>query len=182
MDNIEEIEQVRFVAEENLNKAHIEYSQPFTSGEYHKFYLLKVQAALIQFELCSEMVEYCKTKWPSFASKVALKDMIHKIFEYKKTLKNHHINTINELAESKCLADEKTKLSKISKQYKEAINKIDQYKPLRNVVGGHYDPDISKQLCYLESIVEDKALKLIKVFLSYNKEVLALFRDIGLKL
>lgn len=182
MDNIEEIEQVRFVAEENLNKAHIEYSQPFTSGEHHKFYLLKVQAALIQFELSSEMVKYCKTKWPSFASKVALKDMLHKIFEYKKTLKNHHINTINELADSKCLGDEKTKLSKISKQYRTAINKIDQYKPLRNVAGGHYDRDISKQLSCIESIVEDEAIKIIKDFLSYNKKVLELFRDIGLKL
>lgn len=181
MANIEKIEQARFVAEEILNKTYIEYSHPFTSGEHRKFCLLKMQTASIHFELCSEMMEFCKTQSASFARKVALKNIIHKIFEYKKSLKNHYIKTINELAESKCLVDEKIKLSQVSKQYRKAINKIDEYKPLRNAASGHYDPDISKQLCHIDSIVEDEALKLIEVFLSYNREVLALFRDIGLK-
>jgi hypothetical protein len=180
MKSKEKIEEALNNAEKILNQTYQEYcSELFSSEGHRKFWLLKMQAALFQFEMCSGMDELMKIQSPSFARKAVLKDLIHKVFEYKKSLKGHYIKKLDELAENKNLDSERVLLSEVSKKYRIAIKNIEQYKPLRNAATGHYDPDIQKQLSYIEDIKEDEALELISNFLIYNKEVLKLLRDIG---
>jgi len=138
-----------------------------------------MQAALFQVDMCSGMDELMKIQSSSFTRKAVLKGLIHKVFEYKKTLKGHYIKKIDELAESKSLDSERVLLSEISKKYRIAIKNIEQYKPLRNAATGHYDPDIQKQISHIEDIKEDEALELITNFLIYNNEVFKSFRNIG---
>jgi len=182
MKTKDKIEQAKNNAEKILNQTYDEYSsQRFLSDEHREFCLLKMQAALFQFEMCSGMDELIKIQSSSFTRKAVLKGLIHKVFEYKKTLQGHYIKKLNELAESKSLDSERVLLSEISKKYRIAIKNIEQYKPLRNAATGHYDPDIQKQISHIEDIKEDEALALVTNFLIYIMEVSELLRNIGIK-
>ena len=64
------------------------------------------------------MLNVLRTEKSTFSKKVALKTIIHKIFEYKKSLTGTHVKTIHELAESKSLKAEKSHLAAISKNYR----------------------------------------------------------------
>ena len=169
------------IAESNLNSLYEELHQPCTSKEHRKFCLLKVQAAIVQFELCSGLLQYVMAQYNCFASKVALKGLIHIIFEYKKSLKSHHIKTLMDLCDSKNFDSEKEKLTLLTKQYKEAISQIDQFRNLRNKATGHYEDDIEKQVSLIESLSEDDCLELLKKFNLFHKEILKSLRRIGRK-
>ncbi len=182
MDIKEKIEEALIDSEKILNRTHKECSsQSFLSPEHRMFCLLKMQSALFQFEICSGMAELIKIQNYSFAKKAKLKDLIHKVFEYKKTLKSHHIKKMMELAESKHLANEKALLSEVTKKYRNAIKNIEKYKTLRNLATGHYDQDIQKQISYINDIKEDETLDRILAFLRYDKEITELLKEIGNK-
>lgn len=182
MDIKAKIEKALIESEQILNQTHKESSsQSFLSPEHRMFCLLKMQAALFHFEICSGMAELIKIQNYSFAKKAKLKDLIHKVFEYKRTLKRNHIKKVMELAESKHLANEKALISEVTKKYRMAIKNIEKYKTLRNSATGHYDQDIQKQISYINDINEDEALELILAFLSYDKEITELLKKIGMK-
>jgi len=180
METLNRIKKERIGAAEILAKSYSEYcSQNFSSPEHQKFILLKLQMSIIQFEICSDILNVLRTEKSTFGRKVALKSIIHKIFEYKKPLKAKHIKTIHDLAGSKSLEQEKNHLAAISKNYRKIINKIEQYNELRDVATAHYDPDISKQIKAIESIDENEAIDLIRAFLLFKKDITSLMRDIG---
>jgi hypothetical protein len=180
METLNRVEKEWIGAAEILAKSYSEYySQKFSSSEHQKFILLKLQWAIIQFEICSDMLNVLRTKKSTFGRKVALKSIIHKIFEFRKSLTATHINTIQDLAVSKNLEQEKNKLAEISKNYRTIINKIQQYNELRKVATAHYDPDISKQIKAIESIDENEAIDLIGAFLLFKKDITSIMRQIG---
>ena len=163
-----------------LDKIYSEYcSKNFSSPEHQKFIFLKLQWSIIQFEVCSDILNFHRTEKGTFARKASLKSIIHKIFEFRKPLISTHIKTIEDLAVSKSLGKEKNKLVEISKNFRKIINKIEQYKKLRNVATGHYDPDILKQIKYIESIDENEVIDLILSFESFMKDLSSLLQDIG---
>jgi hypothetical protein len=167
----------RLAAENILNNAHKELHQPHISEDHRKFDLLTVQAAIVQFELCSGLFQLLMTPMDCFASKVILKSLVHIIFEYRKSLKEHHIKTLMDLCDSKSFDSEKERLIQINKQYKKAINQLDQFRDLRKTATAHYDPDIAKQVSLIESINEDDSLNILKEFILFHKYVLeSLFR------
>lgn len=171
----------RAEAEALLNNIHKEINQPYSSNDHHKFTLLKVQAAIIQFELCSGFLNLIMTPENCFASKVIFKGLIHIIFEYKKALKRHHLKTIMDLCESKSFYSERENLKRIDGEYRKAIKDINKYMELRNKATGHYDPDIEKQVSYIGSINEEEALKIIKQFVLFNNNILESLSRIGRK-
>jgi len=179
MNEIEKLYEERSAAENILNNAHAELHHPHTSDEHRKFCLFIVQAAIVQFEFCSRLVQLVMTHENCFASKVILKGLIHIIFEYKNSLKSHHIKILKELCESKSFDSEKEKLTVLTKQYKKAMNQIDQFRDLRNKATGHYDPDIARQVSLIDSINEDDSLQLLTKFSLFHKDVLESLWRIG---
>lgn len=181
MDVSEKLLKARSDSETILNNAHQELHRPHTSKEHTEFCLLKIQAAIIQFELCSGIITLSMAKEGSFANKVMLKGLIHIVYEYKKSLKDHHIKTMIALCDSKSFASEKARLSRIVKKYRQAIKALEEFKPLRNVATGHYDPDISKQVSAIESVVEEKTLEALRQFCLFDKDILASLVRVGRK-
>jgi hypothetical protein len=178
---IEIFSKARSWAVDLLNNVHKELYQPCTSEEHRKFLLLKVQAAIIQFELCSGFLNLVMTPENCFARKVILKSIIHIVFEYRITLKNHHIKTLLDLCDSKSFNSEKENLAKIIKEYRKAIKQIDKFQELRIKATGHYDPDIATQVSLIESINENESIETIKIFISFNNHILESLSKIGRK-
>ena len=169
------------LAENLLNNVYKELYQSHTSEEHHKFILLKVQAAIIQLELCSGFLNLVMTPENCFARKVILKSLIHIVFEYSSTLRNNHIKTLMDLCDHKGFTSEKENLSRIVKASKKALKQIDKYRELRRKTTGHYDPDIAKQVLLIESINEDESIEAIKQFIYFNNVVLESLSKIGRK-
>ena len=178
---IEIFSKLRSMDAELLNKVHEELYQSYASEEHRKFLLLKVQTAIVQFELCSGFLNLLMTPENCFARKVILKGLIHIVFEYRTTLKNHYIKTLIDLCDSKNFNSEKENLSKITKKYRKAIKQIDKFQDLRNMATGHYDHDTSEQVSLIESINESKSIEVIKQFLFFNIEVLESLYKVGRK-
>ena len=181
MNILEKIKKERLIAENILNGVYNQLHQRHISSEHRKFLLLKVQAAIVQFEICSGLLQLVMSQENCFARKVILKGLIHIIFEYKKTLKNHHIKTLMDLCESKNFASEKEELSRLTKEYKKALKQIDRFLDLRDQSTGHYDPDTAKQVSLIESIDENDSLKMLIQFSLFNKGILESLSRVGRK-
>lgn len=166
-------------AERILNKAHEDYHTSSQTAERQEFNALKLQAAIFQFELCSQMKQFLESTYPSFARKVNLKDFIHKIYEYDKTFRGSHINRISALAHKRGLPALVTKLQEASRTWRKDLRKIASFKNIRNKTAGHYDPNIAEQVQFIDSIEEDDAFTAFLAFLAFNKLVLEILRDIG---
>lgn len=179
MDLISKMIKATSDAERILNKAYEDYHASSQSAEYQEFHALKLQAAIVQFELCSQIKQFLESTPLSFASKVNLKDFIHKVYEYDKTFRGSHVNRICVLARKKGLPALVTKLQESYRTWRKDLGGIASFKNIRNKTSGHYDPDIAKQVQHIESIKENDALTAFEAFLSYNKEVLEILRNIG---
>ncbi|MBI3585367.1 MAG: hypothetical protein HY096_15630 [Nitrospinae bacterium] len=178
MDIISKINKATTDAERILNKAYEDYHAYSQNAECQELYALRLQAAIVQFEFCSQMKQIAESNLCSFASKVKLKDFIHKVYEYNKTLRGSHINRICVLAHNRGLPALVTKLQESSRTWRKALGKIDSFKNIRNKTTGHYDPDIAKQVQWIESIKENDAFTAFETFLSYNMEVLKILKNI----
>jgi len=178
---IEKFYKNRSEAEDTLKNVYKELHQSHASGGHRNFLLFRVQAAIIQFELCSGLFNLMMTPKNCFASKIIFKGLLHIIFEYTKTLKNYHIKMLMDLCDSKSFNSEKDNLTRITRKYRTAIKQIDKFMKLRNMATGHYAPDIAKQISLIESINEDESLKVIKQFVLFNKDVLESMSKIGRK-
>lgn len=87
------------------------------------------------------MLSLEKTNPGSFARKVALKEMIHKIYEYKPLVTKTQINRVLTLAGKRGLISQRQKLEETYTAAKHSLKVIDKYKDLRNAASGHYNHD-----------------------------------------
>jgi len=165
-----------------LHKAHEDYNVPSRSTNHQEFKALKLQAAIVQFEFCSLIWQFLILDRNSFARKVILKDFIHKVYEYDKTLRKSHQKRMCELAKKRNLPALATKLEESSRTWRKPLVKIGCFKDIRNKTAGHYDQDIAKQVQLIESIEEGAFFPVFEAFLSFEKEGLEILRSIGLGL
>ena len=103
MHTLEKADRAVVNAEKNLNKAFLEYASHHGSNDKGVFLALKLQACLVQYEIC---VDFAMLQWmrpAEFARKVFLKNTIHKIVEYTDTLRGKHIRKVMVLAEGRGL-------------------------------------------------------------------------------
>lgn len=97
-------------AARNLDRFFDEFNAGGDSSGKREFFSLRLQAAIIQFELCTTMVGLETTEPTSFARKVVLKELLHKIYEYKPVVTQTQIHRISLLAEKRGLRGQSQKL------------------------------------------------------------------------
>lgn len=179
MDIIAKIIKATADAESNIDKASAEYHAPLLTEERPEFYALKLQAAIVQFELCAQMKLLLESTHSVFVRKMIVKSVIHTLYEYDKTFRNKHLVRINELACRRCLDALVVRRKAATRTWRKELKKIDRFKNIRDKTSGHYDPNIAEQVKCIESIEENDAFAAFKVFLSYNSIVLKMLGDIG---
>ncbi|HAO92442.1 MAG: hypothetical protein A2X99_03580 [Deltaproteobacteria bacterium GWB2_55_19] len=162
-----------------LNETYEEYSTSLKGSDHRNFLELKIQAEIVQFELCSQMREILENEPSTFARKVAIKGFIHTVYEYDKTLRGNLINRTTKLAYTRDMPELKKNLQAISRAWREALRSVNKFKDLRDKATGHYDSDISRQIDLIKSIDESCDFKVCENFLSFNMDYLCILRDIG---
>jgi hypothetical protein len=160
-----------------LNQSHRQYRDA-VSVNARVFHGLKLQIVIFQFEIACEVEQLLRRRPTEFALKVALKDVIHKIFEYDRTLTGRHIKTIRDFGETTGTALVGQSIKDLQKYWKPKLKVLSSFVSLRNKATGHYDSDIEAQVRAIESICVEDALDVIFNFMAFNHAVTGIVRDI----
>jgi hypothetical protein len=165
-------------AERNLNAAFTEYASHEGGAVKSTFLSLKLQASLVQYELCADIETFQRTQPSGFARKVFLKNVLHKIVEYTDTLRHRHLQKIVALSSDRGLNTRTAQLQAISREWRRKLN-TEQFRALRNKASGHYDADIRAQIAVIEQLDEDAALDTVVSFLEFDLQILAVLQAVG---
>jgi hypothetical protein len=160
MEPLEKIEKVVVSSERLLNDSHKHFRESKSEDEL-RFHALKLQIVILQFEVSSEVEQILRRRPSGFAAQVALKDILHKIVEYDRTLRGSHIKKILDYAAMRGVSHVQTEIRKISKKWGDALKAIDSFITLRNKSTAHYDSDIETQISAIEAIDGDAAIDVI---------------------
>lgn len=177
MEALKKIEKTVISSERLLNDSYQHFRESKTEDEL-RFHALKLQITILQFEVASEIEQIIRRPPGGFAAQVALKDILHKIVEYDRTLRGSHIKKILDYAAMRGVSHVKGEISKISKEWSKKLKAIESFITLRNKSTGHYDSDIDAQVSAIEVIDSDEAIDVIFSFLSFNHEITGVLRDI----
>jgi len=170
--NSEPVETVASRAADLLNRAVTELRIAPHPSAQHRFYQLKTQAALFNFEVACDVVTLLNVASHSFSRKVILKNLIHRVFEYDKTLRQSHFKAIAALAGERGLSKRHQQVQVFASTWTAQMSSISKYSKLRNKASGHYDRDVSLLVSLIENIDPDETLDLVKRFLALNVEYL----------
>ena len=179
METLKKLEEGRSRAEQILNQAYADVNRQHASLEETEFHRLKIQFDIIHFQAFSAMISILKAEPHTFARKVALKEILHMIYEYKGTVTQHHIWRLCQLGEYKGAYDTVTRLRELVRDFRDEFKSLDEYKTLRDKATGHYDQDISVQIAAIERIDEDAALAHALAFAEFQGRFAVLLREIG---
>ena len=163
-------------AHDLLNEAYDEYSNaPSTLAR--QFYKMKLQACIFQYGVCAEMVSLNNGS-SGFARKVALKGLIHQLFEYCKVSKQL-VKRAKDLSAEKGFDVSDSNLRAEARKWREQFQKLEKWSEIRNRATGHYDKNTDSQIKSLETIDPEQVMAVSTAFLSYNMELLKFIREVG---
>lgn len=177
MELLEKIERIVISSERLLNDSHKHFRESKSEDEL-RFHALKLQIIILQFEVSSEIEQIVRRRPSGFAAQVALKDVLHKIVEYDRTLRGSHIKKILDYAAMRGVSHVKAEIRKILKKWGNDLKTVDSFVTLRNKATAHYDSDINTQISAIEAIGSDTAIDVVFSFLSFNHEITGVLRDI----
>lgn len=163
---------------EQLNSAYAIYSQkhPGLAGEFDE---IKLQTAIFQYEICVEMASFVKNNPTAFARNVALKGIVHKLFEYDLLLKGALVKRVTDLAKDRGLGPSSIDLKAEKKKLYAQFQTLEKWSGIRNSATGHYDRNTAEQVESLANINADEVMQVCKAFLTYNMEFLKRLKEVG---
>jgi len=162
-----------------LNAALADYEAPPTSQLAREFHELRMQAAIFHFDVCYDIVSFWRNEPVALAEKVALKSIIHKLYEYEQVLGQRLTARILALARARRI-DVDGAFVRIERQkWRTQLKKLRSWSDVRNQTTGHYGSDIPRQIELLKEIDRKEVTDVVAAFLSFNISVLKVLRDAG---
>ncbi|ALT77978.1 hypothetical protein [Paucibacter sp. KCTC 42545] len=166
-------------SEDRLNVALAEYEAPPSSTLAHEFYELRLQSAIFNYDVSYDLVSLWKNDPSGFAEKVALKSIIHRLYEYDLLVRNHLVNRMLKLATDRDVSVDHEALKAARDRWMPQLKRIRSWSQLRNKAAGHYDNDVRLQVQHLRGIDRNEVTEAVQGFLSYNISLLLVLRDSG---
>lgn len=166
-------------SEERLNKALHDFEAPPSSSLAKEFYELRVQAAVFNYDVCYDMVALWQSSPNGFAEKVALKNLIHKLYEYDQLMQKHLVSRLLSLARARSIPVESEHIKVERKKWRTELACLRAWSDVRNQATGHYGRNVVEQVRLLKEIKREEVMAVAAAFLSYNIAVLKVLRDTG---
>jgi hypothetical protein len=139
-----EIDNVLAAAEDRLNAAYGEYEA--REAIPIEFNAMRLQASIFQYDICVEMASLLRNSPTGFARSVALKRLVHSLFEYDQTL-NQHIPRLLDLMRVRKLPIDQQAIKAQRKIWQTEFRRLRAWSGARNFATGHYSPDLKKGRC-----------------------------------
>jgi hypothetical protein len=128
---------------------------------------LGLQAAIFQYEMCWETATHVRIDPQGFASKIAIKGLILKLYEYDKTLA-FRIRQLSTFAKGCDIAFADATLKDEKRKWVKQAHVLRSWGTVRNYSIGHYHQDFDKQLAALQGIDTDEVADVAGAFLRFN--------------
>ncbi len=174
-----QLEEMLSVAERNLNDA-LRHFEQHPGGDAQAFVELKLQSCIFQYDVCSEMVSVVRNQASGFASSVALKGLVLRLFEYDVALNDHWIPRLLALAQRRGLPAESQAIRDARSSWKAEFKQLRGWSVIRNKAAGHYDAEVGEQVRLLKNLTVDGVMGVARAFLTFNMALLVLMREAGL--
>lgn len=165
-------------AEQNLNDSLRHYEEAPTALAL-EFVELKLQGCIFQYDICAEMVAILRNNPKGFASSVALKGLVLRLFEYDQVLNKRLIPRLLKLAQNRGIEIDNSSIKDLRKKWASELTDLQAWHKVRNQAAGHYGIDIAKQVELLKTLNLDNVMSVTQAFLSFNMGLLVFLRDAG---
>lgn len=173
-----ELDQMLTLAESNVNEALRHYeAQP--GGLAQEFVGLKLQACIFQYDICFDMVSVVRSQATGFASCIALKGLVLRMFEYDLALNGHWILRLIRLGKARGFAHDMKDVREARSSWKKEFKHLHSWATVRKRAAGHYDEHLPSQVNLLKELAHDEVMSVAGAFLSFNMALLIMLRDIG---
>ena len=173
-----DIDSILNSAQDRLNLSLSEYEDD-SSMLAHEFRQLKLQASIFQYEICVEMAGFIRNNPQGFSRNIALKGLIHRIYEYDSLLNSHLVHRMLSLAKERGMKIDSSDIKSEKKKWKGQLNRLKKWSDIRNEATGHYGKNLISQVNLVKSIDENEVMSVTQAFLSFNMSVLRVLLDAG---
>jgi hypothetical protein len=166
-------------AENRLTEALAVYESGGHGVHAAEFYELRVQAAIFNYDICREVVSLWKHEPNGFALNVALKNIVHKLYEYDKALSGKLVNRVLTLARAREVEIHNDDIRNERKKWRGQLSKLQKWADVRNETSGHYGKNIAKQVALLKQLDRKEVMAVAAAFLAFNIVVLKALTRVG---
>ena len=165
-------------AHDQLNSTYAMYERR-DAGLSSEHLEIGMQLAIFNYELNVEMAGFVRNRPSAFAQSVALKGLVHKLFEYDQLLSSHLVRRLDLLAKASGVAVASVDLKTERKKWKEELKKLKGWSSIRNSATGHYDKDTSKQVALVKALSANEVLEVALAFLRCHRVVATCCANVG---
>jgi hypothetical protein len=159
--------------EASLNRALAEY-ETSSDADAQEFFLLKVQALIFYYDVAAAMVSIGRNNPKGFAQAVALKSLVHSLYEYDQQLNRILVPRIIRYAARRKKPIDTSTIKADRKKWRDQLARLNAWKAVRDTATGHYGRDIERQVQLLKSIGQDEVLSVASAYVDYNAFILQL--------
>jgi hypothetical protein len=165
-------------SERTLNRAYGDFMES-KSTIYHDIFEVRLQFCIFQFDMLREMVSVHRTQSTGFAESVALKGIVHRLFEYDILLRTSLRPRLLKLAQTREIEVDTAALKELDVQTKPALKVLRKWSDIRNKAAGHYDADLNLQVKLIGLLKFSEVMEVVFGFIRYNMALLIILRDAG---
>jgi hypothetical protein len=159
--------------EASLNRALAEYDAA-SDADSQEFYLLKVQAFIFYYDVVVGIVSIGRNNPKGFARAVALKSLVHSLYEYDQQITRTLVPRIIQYAARRSKPIETCTIKAERKKWHDQLVRLKAWKTVRDAATGHYGQDIEHQIGLLKAIRQDEVFSVVSAVSEYNAFILNL--------
>lgn len=159
--------------EASLNRALAEY-EAASDADSQEFLLLKVQALIFYCDVAAGIVRIGRNNPQGFARAVALKSLVHSLYEYDQQMNHTLVPRIIRYAARRKKAIDTSSIRTERRKWRDQLAKLKAWKTVRDAATGHYGSDIEQQIRLLETIREEEVFSVVSAISDYNAFILML--------
>ena len=159
--------------EGSLNRALAEY-EASVDADTKEFLLIKVQAFIFYYDLMTAMVSVGHNNPKGFAQAVALKSLVHSLYEYDHQINRTLVPRILRYASKRKKPIDTVAIKAGRDKWREQIAKLKTWKAVRDIATGHYDSNIERQIDLLRGLDQKEVLWVATAYAEYTSFILNL--------
>jgi hypothetical protein len=160
-------------AEAALNRASADYDAS-TDAEAKEFFLLKVQALIFLYDVMAAMASIARNNPKGFAEAVALKSLVHSLYEYDQQIDRTLVRRMMRYADRRKKPIDTSAIKAERKKWRAQLARLRAWKAVRNAATGHYGKDIEHQIRLIKTLRQKEVLSVASAFVDYSGFILEL--------
>jgi hypothetical protein len=157
---------------ESLNRALAAY-EASSDADDREFYLLKIQALIFYYDVAAGVVS-SDVGGKGFAKTVALKSLVHCLYEYDQQINRTLMPQIIRYAARRKKPIDTSVIKTERKRWHLQLARLKTWKDVRNVATGHYGQDIEHQIGLLKTLDQKDVFAVVSAFTEYNAFIIQL--------